>query len=70
MFHDSTTRLPRVLKTLRGAARITEKNMKHALREVRDGQQHRALRERYSDRRRKYMSSNCERVADKRRLFP
>src|SRR5438105_6276510 len=35
MFDNLTTRLSRVLKTLRGEARITEDNVKEALREVR-----------------------------------
>src|SRR3954471_15326315 len=35
MFDTLTTRLSRVLKTLRGEARITEDNIKEALREVR-----------------------------------
>ena len=35
MFDSLTTRLTRVLKTLRGEARITEDNVKDALREVR-----------------------------------
>src|ERR1041385_533647 len=35
MFDNLTTRLSRVLKTLRGEARITEDNIKDALREVR-----------------------------------
>jgi signal recognition particle subunit SRP54 len=35
MFDNLTTRLTRVLKTLRGEARITEDNIKEALREVR-----------------------------------
>jgi signal recognition particle subunit SRP54 len=35
MFDNLTTRLSRVLKTLRGEARITEENIKDALREVR-----------------------------------
>ncbi|MGZ8155977.1 MAG: signal recognition particle protein [Burkholderiales bacterium] len=35
MFDNLTTRLSRVLKTLRGEARITEENVKDALREVR-----------------------------------
>jgi signal recognition particle subunit SRP54 len=35
MFDNLTTRLTRVLKTLRGEARITEDNVKEALREVR-----------------------------------
>lgn len=35
MFDSLTTRLSRVLKTLRGEARITEENIKDALREVR-----------------------------------
>src|SRR6187551_2184712 len=35
MFDNLTTRLSRVLKTLRGEARITEDNVKDALREVR-----------------------------------
>jgi signal recognition particle subunit SRP54 len=35
MFDNLTTRLSRVLKTLRGEARITEENVKEALREVR-----------------------------------
>ena len=35
MFDTLTTRLTRVLKTLRGEARITEDNIKDALREVR-----------------------------------
>src|SRR3954468_24104688 len=35
MFDNLTTRLSRVLKTLRGEARITEENIKEALREVR-----------------------------------
>ena len=35
MFDNLTTRLTRVLKTLRGEARITEDNIKDALREVR-----------------------------------
>jgi len=35
MFDTLTTRLSRVLKTLRGEARITEENVKEALREVR-----------------------------------
>src|ERR1043165_4410482 len=35
MFDNLTTRLTRVLKTLRGEARITEDNVKDALREVR-----------------------------------
>src|SRR5689334_13721617 len=35
MFDNLTTRLTRVLKTLRGEARITEENIKEALREVR-----------------------------------
>ncbi|MGZ5093101.1 MAG: signal recognition particle receptor subunit alpha, partial [Burkholderiales bacterium] len=35
MFDSLTTRLTRVLKTLRGEARITEDNIKDALREVR-----------------------------------
>ena len=35
MFDTLTTRLSRVLKTLRGEARITEDNIKDALREVR-----------------------------------
>src|SRR3954453_966573 len=35
MFDNLTTRLTRVLKTLRGEARITEDNIKDTLREVR-----------------------------------
>src|SRR5687768_4391482 len=35
MFDNLTTRLSRVLKTLRGEARITEENVQDALREVR-----------------------------------
>src|SRR5688572_11127120 len=35
MFDNLTTRLTRVLKTLRGEARITEDNIRDALREVR-----------------------------------
>src|SRR5918911_832930 len=35
MFDNLTTRLSRVLKTLRGEARITEENVQEALREVR-----------------------------------
>src|SRR5512132_2682332 len=35
MFDNLTNRLSRVLKTLRGEARITEDNVKDALREVR-----------------------------------
>ena len=35
MFDNLTTRLSGVLKTLRGEARITEDNVKEALREVR-----------------------------------